>query len=75
MTANSYIVIWESSDGINFTKAGELHNNLKPYLHNCGWSANAEGQINAGTQQYLSYAYGSTWGVWNTYWNPLILKE
>lgn len=75
MTANSYIVLWESADGITFTKVGEIHSPLKPYLHNCGWSGNALGHINADIQQYLSYAYGSTWGQWNTFWQPLKLKK
>jgi hypothetical protein len=71
MTANSYIVVWESSDGLSFTKVGEVRTNLQPYLHNCGWSGDATGHMNVANQNYVSYAYGSTYGFWNTYWNPI----
>ncbi|MDP4206734.1 MAG: hypothetical protein Q8859_12155, partial [Bacteroidota bacterium] len=74
MTANSYMVLWESSDGINFTKVGELRSQLRPYLHNCGWSGDGKGHMNPNKQQFVSYAYGSTWAAWNTYWQPLELK-
>jgi len=71
MSPNSYIVLWESSDGFTFTQIGEFHNQLKPYLHNCGWSGDANGHIDPNKQQYLSYAYGPTWAAWNTFWQPL----
>jgi hypothetical protein len=71
MTENGYIVLWESDDGITFKKVEELHDNLMPYLHNCGWSGDEKGHIREGVQQYLSYAYGETWGQWNTRWVPI----
>ncbi len=74
MTATSYIVLWESADGIVFKKIAELRNNLNPYLHNCGWSGNETGHINPEKQQYISYAYGPNWGNWKTAWHPLTFK-
>lgn len=71
MTAASYIVLWESADGINFKKVAELRDKLKPFLHNCGWSGDETGHINPEKQQYLSYAYGPNWGNWKTAWQPL----
>jgi len=75
MGPNSFIVLWESTDGISFTKVGEIRSQLKPYLHNCGWSGDALGHIKGDVQQYLSYAYGNAWGQWNTFWQPLTLKK
>ncbi|WP_300285567.1 hypothetical protein [uncultured Alistipes sp.] len=78
MGPKSYIVLWESSDGIRFERAGELRDNLEPYLHNCGWSGDSVGHMKRGVQQYISYAYGSdtsAWGQWNTRWSPIRLTE
>lgn len=72
LTANSYIVLWESVEGIKFEKAAELRDNLKPFLHNCGWSGDLSGHIDPAVQQYISYAYGPAWASWNTAWHPLI---
>lgn len=71
LTANSYIVLWESADGLSFTKIAEIRANLHPYLHNCGWSGDERGHINPDKQQYLSYAYGPNWANWNTAWHPI----
>ena len=78
MGPDSYIVLWESEDGIHFTRKGEIRDNLKPYLHNCGWSGDGRGHMRKGVQQYISYAYGTpeaVWGQWNTWWSPLKLTE
>lgn len=71
LTANSYIVLWESSDGLSFNKIAEIRAGLKPYLHNCGWSGDEQGHIDPAKQQYLSYAYGPNWANWNTMWHPI----
>ncbi len=71
MSASSYLVVWQSDDGLTFSKIGEIRNNLKPYLHNCGWSGDGLGHIKAGVQQYISYAYGTDWGRWKTRWCPI----
>ena len=78
MGPNSYIVLWESEDGIHFMRKGEIRENLKSYLHNCGWSGDEQGHMRKGVQQYISYAYGwptARWGEWNTWWSPLKLTE
>ncbi len=71
ITANSYIVLWESVDGIRFTKKAELRDGLEPYLHNCGWSGDAQGHIDPAKSQFLAYAYGPSWGDWKTKWHPI----
>ena len=75
LTANSYIFLWESEDGITFKKVGALTGNtLKPYLHNCGWSGDEQGHIDPRKPQFISYAYGPQWAAWNTAWHPLIFN-
>ncbi len=74
MGPNSYMVLWQSDDGISFTKVAEIRDGLQTYLHNCGWSGDAQGHIKPGVQQYVSYAYGSAtaaWGQWKTRWSKL----
>ncbi|GAA4310510.1 hypothetical protein GCM10023143_19020 [Compostibacter hankyongensis] len=72
MTADSYLVLWESQDGIHFEQAGTLRDStLQPFLHNCGWSGDAMGHIDPAKPQYLSYAYGQQWATWNTFWHQL----
>lgn len=74
LSPNSYIVLWESADGITFTKTAEIRDALKPYLHNCGWSGDESGHIDPTRRQYLSYAYGPDWGAWYTAWHPISFK-
>ena len=69
MSADSYIVLWQSDDGIRFEKIAELRDGLQPYLHNCGWSGDELGHIKPGVQQYIAYAYGTDWGNWKTRWS------
>lgn len=72
LSANSYMVLWESSDGITFQKTAELRDStLQPYLHNCGWSGNAAGHLDPAIPQYIAYAYGPNWASWSTRWHPL----
>lgn len=74
LTPSSYIFLWESEDGITFKKVGVVQGSFKPYLHNCGWSGDSQGHIDISKPQFISYAYGPTWGAWNTAWHPLTFK-
>ncbi len=74
LTPNSYLILWESSDGLRFTRKADIRSNLKAGLHNCGWSGDETGQIDPARPQYLSYAYGEGWANWNTYWHPISFK-
>ncbi len=71
ISAQSHILLWESEDGITFKKVGALPGSLKPYLHNSGWSGDAQGHIDPATPQFIAYAYGPDWGAWKTAWHPL----
>ena len=73
-TDDSYIQIWESEDGISFTKAGKVSGELCKGIINAGMSGNAEGHVLPDTDQYLCYAHSDaprTWGQWATWWSPL----
>ena len=46
-----------------------------------GISGDAQGHIDVNKQQFIAYAYGldeqgnSSWGRWNTKWNPLKITK
>ena len=80
MTSASYIQLWTSKDGLTFEKWKTLSGSLGAGLHNIGISGDALGHIDIAKNQYIGYAYGldangnSSWGKWNTKWNPLTIK-
>ncbi|HEV2269749.1 MAG TPA: discoidin domain-containing protein [Steroidobacteraceae bacterium] len=71
----AYIQAWESTDGVNFVPSDIGRDNLLPYLHNDGISGDGSGHIDVTQTQYVGYAYGSQWAVWNTYLNPWTLSN
>jgi len=73
MSEKGYLVIWQSDNGIDFEKVGEVRNQLMPGMHNCGWSGDGRGHIRKGVPQFLSYAYGvGSWGKWKTRWVEIV---
>ena len=81
MSKSSFIQIWISSDGKTFQKYKKLTGRLGGGLHNIGISGDAQGHIDWNKQQFIAYAYGldeqgnSSWGRWNTKWNPLKITK
>lgn len=72
MSENSYIMFYESSDGIHFQGKGMLEGAFCKGLHNCGISGDESGHIDVRNPQWVSYAYGiDSWGEWTTRWSPL----
>ncbi len=71
--ANSSIGVWQSNDGVIFSKVNEKNTNVMKYCHNIGISTDKEGHIKEDHDTIICYAYGSwtqgtsgTWGHWNT---------
>ncbi|MCQ2162582.1 MAG: hypothetical protein MJY86_04820 [Bacteroidales bacterium] len=73
MTADAYIQVWVSNDGLKFTLEGKMKGTgMKPGLHNCGWSGDEMGIQDPTKPQFIGYAYGlDAWGQWNTWFAPL----
>ena len=71
LSPDSHLVLWESVDGLRFTKVREIKNFAEKYLHNCGWSGDELGHIDPSKPQFLAYGYGPNWGNWNTKWHPI----
>lgn len=76
MTEKSYIMYYESTDGVNFQGKGLLEGAFCKGLHNCGISGDEQGHIDIRIPQYVAYAYGigtsiGEWGEWKTRFSPL----
>lgn len=77
-TDDSWIQIWESEDGISFTKAGQIRGELCKGIINAGMSGDGEGHVRPDIVQYLCYAHSDeprTWGHWATWWSPMVWER
>lgn len=71
----SYVRVRESSNGLNFTNSNMSKDYIQPYCHNIGITGTVEGHLDTSDSNRIAYAYGTTWGVWNTYMNPVSLSS
>ncbi len=71
----SYVQMWESVDGKTFTPATMDWQFAHPFAHNVGVSGTEQGHIDVSAQNYIGYAYGSSWGTWNTAIAPIALAN
>ena len=65
-TADSYIKVYMSNDGVKFEESYFLKTNTIHNLHNCGITSRENGHIRLSDNIYLSYAYGEEFGTWAT---------
>ena len=70
---DSSLIIYQSSDGLKFTKVNEINTNVMVGCHNVGISKDLSGHIRVDDDLVIGYAYtGPTtdsnykWGRWNT---------
>ncbi len=66
LSENSYLMFYESNDGLTFTPTDALKEHIYYFCHNPGISGTANGHITSDIKTYVAYAYGKGWGVWNT---------
>jgi hypothetical protein len=76
----SYINVYESTDGINFKVSGMIKENTKPYLHNAGISSAPNGHIDVSMQNFIGYAYvpnggDPKWGWWAMRFAPISITS
>lgn len=63
---NSLLAVYESDDGLRFTRVNEIKVNTGWMCHNCGISGDELHHIRKGDTMILGYAYGNKWGCWGT---------
>ncbi len=66
LSEDSYLMFYESNDGITFTPTDAVKENVYYFCHNPGISGSGNGHITSDMKTYTAYAYGKGWGVWNT---------
>lgn len=76
------ILVYESSDGINFKKGNKItyDDNIMPYNHNAGISGTPEGHLDLNIQNFVGYAYipdggDQQWGHWATRFAPITITN
>lgn len=74
MTEDSYLVFYESLDGLRFRVSDICKKDILEYCHNPGLSGDKRGHITMDISPFVSYAYGSEWGVWNTRLVPISIS-
>lgn len=65
-TNDSILAVYESEDGLRFTRVNEIKVNTSFMCHNCGISGDCLHHIKSGDMMFLAYAYGNQWGKWGT---------
>ena len=65
-SADSFLSVSESDDGLRFTRVNDIRTNTCFMLHNCGISGDAQHHIKQSDTLLLGYAYGNQWGKWGT---------
>ena len=63
-TEDSVLAVYESDDGLRFTRVNNIKVNTGWMCHNCGISGDAQHHIKSGDTMLLAYAYGNQWGCW-----------
>jgi len=79
-SANSGIALYESDDGLAFTRAGVIRTGIYQHCHNMGISKRPNGHINLaqdGDRLFIGYAFSAgsadSWGKWATVFQPVRL--
>ena len=62
----SLLDVYSSINGKDFRQITTVKDNIKDYAHNLGVSKDEQGHIDSDEPLLLGYAYGKTWGKWNT---------
>ena len=63
---DSILAVYESDDGLRYTRVNNIKVNTGWMCHNCGISGDAQHHIKSGDTLLLAYAYGNKWGCWGT---------
>lgn len=63
---DSILAVYESDDGLSFTRVNQIKAQTGWMCHNCGISGDIHHHIRLGDTLLLAYAYGNQWGCWGT---------
>lgn len=64
--SDSFLAVYESDDGLRYTRVNEIKEKTSWMCHNCGISGDGHRHIRSGDLILVGYAYGNKWGCWGT---------
>ena len=76
MGSSSYLAVYESDNGMEFTLVDAVREGTLTHLHNAGISSRRNGHIKLSEDAdklRVIYAHGEGWGTWNTRIQPISL--
>ena len=73
-TENSCLAVYESDDGLRFTRSCEVRTHVGEKCHNCGIAGGPDRHISLGGETVVGYAYGSQWGYWGTRFHRAVVE-
>ncbi len=72
-TTDSRLAVYESDDGLTFTRVCEVRTNVGEKCHNCGIAGGPDRHVSLHDKIAVAYAYGSQWGYWGTRFQKAVL--
>ena len=73
-TVDSCLAVYESDDGLTFTRSCEVRTNVGEKCHNCGIAGGPDRHVSLKNPVAVAYAYGSQWGYWGTRFQKAVIE-
>jgi hypothetical protein len=73
-TVDSCLAVYESDDGLTFTRSCEVRTNVGEKCHNCGIAGDPDRHVSLNGTVAVAYAYGSQWGYWGTRFQKAVIE-
>ena len=73
-TEQSCLAVYESDDGLSFTRVCEVRTHVGERCHNCGIAGGEDGRVSLKDSTLVGYAYGSRWGFWGTRFHSAVIE-
>lgn len=75
MTEGSDLVVFESSNGKNFSQIATVDEYIMSYAHNVGVGKTTDGWIDTSNELLIGYAFGEDWGRWKTVFQKMMIEK
>ena len=75
MSKSSRVILYGSYDGKTFEDLDTEKEMIEDYAHNLGVAKDVSGHIDTKEDLLIGYAYGETWGRWNTRFQHVQVTE
>ena len=72
-TEGSRLAVYESDDGLRFSRVCEVRTHVGEKCHNCGIAGGPDRHVSLKNGTIVGYAYGSQWGYWGTRFHKAVI--